>query len=90
MEGLFIRALITGGLRTAEPVYLVLMAFLAGVSLFLSSLPVVEQSVGGYVFPVAWCYSLVPGVLGFLLLWNLILNLVEDGDPADSDTEISA
>jgi len=75
MEGLFIRALITGRLRTSRVAYLSLMAVVSAFGLFLFSLPVIESSLGGYVFPVVWCYSLLPGGLGILLLWNLVLNL---------------
>jgi len=79
MEGVFIRALITGRLRTSEAVYLALMAIVAGVSLFLFSLPLIEFLTAGYVFPIVWCYSLLPGVLGPLLLWNLMRNLIRPG-----------
>jgi hypothetical protein len=75
MEGLFIRALITGRLRTNGVAYLSLMAVVSAFGLFLFSLPVIESLLGGYVFPVVWVYSLLPGGLGILLLWNLVLNL---------------
>lgn len=75
MEGLFVRALITGRLRTDRVAYLILMAVVSAFGLFLFSLPVIESLLGGHVFPVVWCYSLLPGALGILLLWNLVLNL---------------
>ncbi len=77
MEGLFIRRLITGRLRTTEVVYLVVMAGAGLFCLLLGLLPVAEAVTGGQVFPLAWCYSAMPGVLGSLLLWNLALNLVK-------------
>ena len=75
MEGLFVRALITGRLRTDRVAYLSLMAVGSAFGLFLFALPVIESLLGGYVFPVVWCYSSFPGALGILLLWNLVLNL---------------
>ena len=75
MEGLFIRALITGRLRTNRVAYLIFMAVVSVFGMFLFSLPVIESLLGGYVFPVVWGYSLLPGALGILLLWNLALSV---------------
>jgi hypothetical protein len=73
MEGIFIRNLIKGRLRPNERLYRILMFVIGMFCLLLFFLPVMEQVSGGYVYPIAWCYLGIPGVLGVLLLWNLFL-----------------
>lgn len=75
MEGVFIRALITGRLRPDELVYRILMFVSGIICLLLFALPVMERLTGGYVYPVAWCYSLMPAAFGVLILWNLFLTI---------------
>jgi hypothetical protein len=75
MEGIFIRALITGRLRPNELFYRILMFVFGVFCLLLFALPVLERLIGGYVYPIAWCYSLMPAALGVLILWNLFLTI---------------
>lgn len=75
MQGRFVRALFTARLRSDEPAYLALMALAGLFNMLLACLPLLEILSGGSVFPLAWCCSTLPGLLGFLLLLNLVLNL---------------
>jgi hypothetical protein len=81
MEGLFIRRLITGRLRTHNVLYLVLMAATAAFCLTLAALPVFEYLTGGIVYVDAWCAVAEPAVLGTLLAWNLALNFLHRRNP---------
>ena len=75
MEGRFIRALITLNLRSGEVFHLFLMLIVGLFSLLLGLLPVVELFSGGFVYPIAWCYSFIPGFIGLFLLLNFVLSL---------------
>lgn len=77
MEGVFLRALFSGKLTTDEPLYLLLMGFLAGFCTLLFAMPIIESLAGGDVPLVVWFYAALPGSLGGLLIWNIWRGLKE-------------
>lgn len=74
MQGLFIRRLITGQLRTHEPLYLAAMAMLGGLTVLPALAGLLFPSSGLLALPAACC-SLPMAAAGATLLWNLERNL---------------
>lgn len=74
MQGLFIRRLITGQLRTHEPLYLAAMGLLGGLAALPALAGLLFPSAGLLALPAACC-SLPMAAAGAALLWNLGRNL---------------
>ena len=75
MQGVFLRALVTGRLRTREPAYLLLMALVGVVAVAPGAAALLLlPSSGGLALAVS-CALAPYTLLGTGLLWNLALSL---------------
>ncbi len=74
MEGLFLRRLFTGRLRTSSPVYLSGMALL-GVLCLLPLLLALLFPAPGQQSLIGWCFFLPIAIFGTALLINFALNV---------------
>ena len=87
MQGVFYGRLLTGKLRTTNPLYLALMGFVGVCGVLPIGLAVFETWQGGFIYPGAWLYFGYYGVVGGLLLLNFARHWMEFADNEDEDFE---
>ena len=76
MAGSFVRRLLTGKLRTKNPIALVILAVL-GLGCISPLVLTILEAFRGNLLPVgAWAVMTILGLLGLVLLTNLIKNLI--------------